>query len=147
MVEKNEILVMDKSWEEIYSLESAHEKAEFFKNILFQKLEEIFPEKVLKISSDDQPWISFKLKKLDRKRKRVFRKERRSEKWKKLDKLFKKTTTALNLSKVVESPGLFFSLTIAVDKKEMTFHNSFFDFLNWTDYVHLYLLKISSFAE
>ena len=43
----------------------------------------------MKINSDDQPWISFKLKRLDRRRKRVFRKERKSEKWKKLDKLFK----------------------------------------------------------
>ena len=80
---------MEKTWEEVYCLESAHEKAELFQNILLQKLEEIFPEKILKINSDDQPWISFKLKRLDRRRKRVFRKERKSEKWKKLDKLFK----------------------------------------------------------
>ena len=50
----------------------------------------MFPEKFRKIQSDDQPWITFKLKKLDRKRKRVYRKERRSVKWHKLDKAFKK---------------------------------------------------------
>ena len=53
-------------------------------------MEEIFPEKIRKINSDDQPWISHKLKILDRKRKRIFRKQRRSEKWKAIDKLFKK---------------------------------------------------------
>ena len=54
------------------------------------KLDEIFPEKTRKINSDDQPWISFKLKKLDRQRKRVYHKERKSVKWKKLDKIFRK---------------------------------------------------------
>ena len=58
--------------------------------MIIEKLDEIFPEKERKINSDDQPWISFQLKKLDRKRKRLFHKQRRSEKWKALNKLFKK---------------------------------------------------------
>ena len=70
--------------------ESAHQKAELFQNSLLQKLDEIFPLKTRKIQSDDQPWINFKLKQIDRKRKRVYHKERRSEKWAKLNKLFKK---------------------------------------------------------
>ena len=53
-------------------------------------MEEIFPENIRKINSDEQLWISHKLKILDRKRKRIFRKQRRSEKWKDIDKLFKK---------------------------------------------------------
>ena len=81
---------MERTWEDVYSLESAHEKAELFQNILLQKLDEIFPEKISKINSDDQPWISNKLKRMDRRRKRIFRRERKSEKWKNLDKLFKK---------------------------------------------------------
>ena len=43
-----------------------------------------------KIQSYDQPWISQKLKKMDRKRKRIYGKERRSENWSKLNKIFKK---------------------------------------------------------
>ena len=35
------------------------------------------------------PWISQKLKKLDRKRKRIYNTERCSEKWFKLNKIFK----------------------------------------------------------
>ena len=53
-------------------------------------MEEIFPEKIWKINSDDQPWISHKLKILDRKRKRICRNQRRSENWKAIEKLFKK---------------------------------------------------------
>ena len=71
-------------------MESAHEKASIFQNILIQKLDEFFPEKETKINSDDQPWVTFRLKKLDRQRKRIFRKERRSENWKMVNKLFKK---------------------------------------------------------
>ena len=81
--------LMDQNWDQIYQAESAHTKAEVFQNMLLNKVEEVFPEKIRKISSDDQPWVTFKLKKLDRARKRVFHKERKSERWKKLDKLFK----------------------------------------------------------
>ena len=81
---------IDQTWDNVYKVESAHDKAQNFQNILMEKLEEIFPEKSRKINSDDQPWVTFKLKKLDRKRKRIFRKERRSENWKILEKSFKK---------------------------------------------------------
>ena len=53
-------------------------------------MDEIFPEKIRKVHSDDQPWISHKLKQMDRKRKRIFHKERRSERWKSMNKVFKK---------------------------------------------------------
>ena len=81
--------LMDQTWDQVYQAESAHTKAEIFQKMLVHKYDEIFPQKIRNISSDDQPWITFKMKKLDRKRKRVFHKERRSEKWRKLDKLFK----------------------------------------------------------
>ena len=71
---------IDQTWEEVYIEESAHEKAKIFQNMLISKLDEIFPEKMRKINSDDQPWISFRLKQMDRRRKRVYHKERRSEK-------------------------------------------------------------------
>ena len=81
---------IEQSWEEVYNVQSAHTKAEVFQKMLMDKLEEIFPEKTRKISSDDQPWITFQLKKLDRQRKRVYHKERKSIKWKKLDNVFRK---------------------------------------------------------
>ena len=80
---------IDQTWETVYTAESAHEKAELFHKLLVEKLEEIFPEKTRRINSDDQPWVNFKLKKLDRRRKRAYHKSRKSDKWKKLDKKFK----------------------------------------------------------
>ena len=81
---------VDQTWEEVFKAETAHEKAELFQNILLKVLDEIFPERTRKISNDDQPWITHRLKVLDRKRKRIYRKERRSEKWSEMNKLFKK---------------------------------------------------------
>ena len=84
--------LMDQSWQQVYDAQSAHSKAQIFQEILITKLDEIFPLKTRNISSDDQPWVTYKLKKLDRKRKRVFHKERKSEKWKILDKIFEKAS-------------------------------------------------------
>ena len=87
--EKMKKWFIDQSWEVIFQVESAHEKASILQKMLLEKLDDFFPEKTRKLSSDDQPWISHKIKVLDRKRKRIYRKERRSEKWKNMDKNFK----------------------------------------------------------
>ena len=81
--------LMTQNWNEVYEAESADEKAIQLQSMLVQSFEKFFPEKTLKINSDDQPWITHKLKALDRKRKREFHKNRRSEKWKSLNKVFK----------------------------------------------------------
>ena len=88
-MEKMKVWLRDKCWDEIYNEDSAHKKAEVFQNILVDKMNEIFPEKIIKINSDDQPWMSVKLKKLDRRRKRMYKKQRRSVGWKEIDKQFK----------------------------------------------------------
>ena len=108
---------IDQSWEQVHQATSAHDKASIFQQMLLQILDEIFPEKLRKISSDDQPWISNRLKLLDRKRKRLYHKERRSENWKKLNKLFKKEVKSLKAQfykKTVaelkeKSPGQWYS--------------------------------------
>ena len=81
--------IKNQNWGEIYQAESSHEKAQLLQTLLVQKLEEFFPKKTRTISSDDQPWITHKLKSLDRIRKREYHKHRRSEKWVKLNKSFK----------------------------------------------------------
>ena len=68
--------------------ETSDEKANEFQTSVETKYNKYFPEKVLKIANDDQPWITHRLKTLDRKRKRVYQTER-SYKWKSVDKLFK----------------------------------------------------------
>ena len=81
--------LLDFDWKEVYEAETADNKAEKFQKILVQKVDTFFPIKTRKVCNDDQPWFTFKLKKLDRQRKRVYRRERRSIRWKNLDSLFK----------------------------------------------------------
>ena len=62
--------LIDETWEPVFKADSAHKKAEIFQQMLMSKLDEIFPIKTQKIQSDDQPWITQKLKR----RKRIYRK-------------------------------------------------------------------------
>ena len=96
--------------------------------MLIKALDEIFPEKMRKISNDDQPWITHRLKVLDRRRKRIYRKERRSEKWTKLNKLFQKEmkseksnfykNTVADLKK--KSPGQWYSTLKRITSNDQT---------------------------
>ena len=63
-------------------------KAETLQNIVLNKLHEVCPERNIKIASDDEPWFSEKLKKLQRKKARLFRKNRNSEQYKKMKKKY-----------------------------------------------------------
>ena len=89
---------IEQTWKKVFEAETAHEKADIFQKMLLEKMNEIFPEKTRKLQSDDQPWISYKLKKMDRKHKTIYSKERRSEKWHTLDKLFKKEVKSAKAS-------------------------------------------------
>ena len=66
--------LMQQEWKEVSEAESAHDKAQNLQTMLLQNFYKFFPEKTQKISSDDQPWISNKLKQMDRKRKQEFHK-------------------------------------------------------------------------
>ena len=68
-IEKMKNWFVDQTWEQVYHAESTHDKAAVFQKLLLQALDDFFPEQVRKVNSDDQPWISHKLKLLDRKRK------------------------------------------------------------------------------
>ena len=80
--------VQSQQWMEIYALKNAHEKAEKFESMLWDKIETYFPEKTIGINEDDKPWISPELKKLDRRRKREYTKNKKSKKWESLNALF-----------------------------------------------------------
>ena len=89
-LERMKSWLIDETWQNVYNASSAHEKASIFQDMLISKLNEFFPLKTRKIQSDDQPWVTHKIKLLDRRRKRIYRKERKSQKWYNLDKMFKK---------------------------------------------------------
>ena len=80
--------IEEKDWKEILEEECVDKKAESLQSIVLNKLDEVCPEKVRKIASDDDPWFSDKLKKLQRKKSRLFRKNRNSSKYKKAKKLY-----------------------------------------------------------
>ena len=65
---RNWIITQD--WQIVYDAKSASEKAAILQNMLLKKFQELFPEKSHRVSSDDQPWITHKLKLQDRKKKR-----------------------------------------------------------------------------
>ena len=58
--------------------------------MVLNQLNQHCPEKIRKVSSDDEPWFTDKLKRLDRKCRRLFRSKRGSQKYKRLRKIFRK---------------------------------------------------------
>ena len=60
-----------------------------FQETLVDALKNIFPERKLEVNNDNHPWMNHELELLDKKCKRIYRKEGRSERWKYLNKIFK----------------------------------------------------------
>ena len=111
-------------WRNIYNAETAHEKAKLFHKEVMEIVDETAPEKHRNISSDDQPWFDEILKKLDRRRRREFNKNRRSKKYQSLQKEYnskcssaKKKFFVSMIRKVREAnPGQWYSLLKRISK-------------------------------
>ena len=71
-------------WGPILEINSPTEQVELLEKTLENKLNTIFPMKTVKTSSDDKPFFTAELKKLDRKKKRIYLKSGNSDKYKKL---------------------------------------------------------------
>ena len=80
----------EEKWEDVLSAKSPDEKAEVLQKTVMAKLDLYCPQKTRKIASDDKPWVTSKLKEIDRKKKREYRKNRRSEKYKQLQRIYLK---------------------------------------------------------
>ena len=74
------------SWSEIYGCQDGHTMAQLFQDILLQNYKMCFPTKTVKVCSEDDPWVSGDLKKLERRMKREFVKHKESKKWVQLNK-------------------------------------------------------------
>ena len=70
--------------------ENIDEKVENFHQYIRYLLDKYFPEQNVKVSTLDKKWMSPELKLLHRKRQRAFIKNRKGEKWRKLNKSFKR---------------------------------------------------------
>ena len=80
-------------WGPILNEKSTNKKAESLQNILLVKFNEYFPEKKKVISSDDQPFVTQKLKSLKRRKGREYHKHRKSQKWVDLEEKYQKELT------------------------------------------------------
>ena len=76
------------SWADLYKCKDSNMKAEMFQTTLLEKYQECFPVKIVKISCEDKPWFSLKLKILDKRRKKEFAKNYKSDLWTKLNDEF-----------------------------------------------------------
>ena len=90
--------VQAQTWQEIYQLNDVNLKAEKFEKMIMEKVEVFFPEKTVKLSENDKPWVDSKLIQLDRQQKREYNKHKKSKKWLKLNKLFLERTEHLKAS-------------------------------------------------
>jgi hypothetical protein len=92
-------------WTEVLNVSDPDLKVEAFHKTIRDKYEEIFPEKTLRISQLDKPWMTPQLKSINRSMKREYWKNRKSEKWRKLKKKFynlKKVQIQLYYTRVLE---------------------------------------------
>ena len=87
--------VQSQNWKEIYSESDPNLKAEKFEKMVMEKVNIFFPEKTLKINENDKPWVNIQLIKLDRQCKREYNKNKKSNKWKKLQQVFSEKESEL----------------------------------------------------
>ena len=76
------------TWSDVYECSDGHEMAQAFQDILLENYKRCFPTKTMKVCSEDKPWVSAELKKMDRKCKREFFKHKQSQKWSQLNEEF-----------------------------------------------------------
>ena len=82
-------ILKTKNWSNIINAASVDEKANLFHSEVMAVVNQVAPQKLRKISSDDQPWYTEQLKKLDRKRRREYQHNRRSIRYYELQRQYK----------------------------------------------------------
>ena len=93
--------IIQEPWVEVFDAKTPTKKVEVFENLLSTKLNEHFPQKTVKITNQDQPWITPDLKNLIRRKKREYWKNGRSVKWSELNSQYN--------GKVLKSKKNFYS--------------------------------------
>ena len=62
--------IQEENWTQVLESEAPDVKAETLNNLVINKLDEFCPQKTRRIASDDRPWYTDQLKRLDRRRRR-----------------------------------------------------------------------------
>ena len=81
-------------WIEVLKAETVDEKSEILQKMLLEKLDQFLPLKKRKVCSDDQPFCTEEMKRLKRLKSREFHKNRKSIKWRDLNKRYKKEVSS-----------------------------------------------------
>ena len=79
----------EQKWSQNLKTKSVDKKTELLQNQVMSALNKFLPQKQIKVASDDEPWYTKTLKKLDRRRRREYNKNRRSAKYISLSQLYK----------------------------------------------------------
>ena len=80
-------------WTENFSEESVDKKAELLIGQMRSAFDQYLPEKVIRIASDDKPWFTDELKRLDRRKRREYSRNRKSDKYKNLCCIYQEKVT------------------------------------------------------
>ena len=75
-------------WSILYNCQEPNEMACILQEILVENYYRCFPAKVIKVCSEDKPWITAEVKNLNRKMKREFTKNKKSKKWVRLKEAY-----------------------------------------------------------
>ena len=80
--------IVTENWDCLNSEMSPNEQSVMFEQLVNNKLNQFFPEKEIKLSSQDKAFITAELEKIKRQKGREYIKRGKTEKYKRLDKLF-----------------------------------------------------------
>ena len=75
-------------WEHIVEAHSVDHKAELLHETIMENVDKFLPQKIIKVSSDDSPWCTDKVKNLKRLKCREYNKHRKSEKWRDIEEKY-----------------------------------------------------------
>ena len=81
--------IVTECWDSLSDEMTPTEQAVAFEQLLSAKLDQFCPQKQMKLSSKDKPFITAELKQIDRQRNREYIKRGKTEKYKRLEKQFK----------------------------------------------------------
>ena len=63
-------------WEDLAEADDVNEMTRRFTKKVQDKVDDVFPTKTIKISTNNKPWFNYKLRQLSHKKKETFKKER-----------------------------------------------------------------------
>ena len=81
--------INEQDWHENKKTHDVNNKVQVLNKMLLETFHKNFPVKTSKVSTDDSPWCNDKVKHLKRLKCREFNKHRSSEKWDRLNKIYK----------------------------------------------------------